>query len=903
QQQQQIHPGMPNGSNGAGSHYQSQPAVWPPPAQPAQHQTQPLRPPMPPPPPSAPSPPSGAPYGPPRPPMPPQQQPRPPMPPPPGPYQPQSQPQQQRPPMPPQPQAPPTLRPPGPPQPPAPMPPSGIPPTARLDGSLRSSQDGSTQRHVNLLQDRQLLSPTEGIEVLKPSVKHYPGDANCDPEVMCCTLNVIPSTSSLLQKARLPLGLLLHPFKDLRNLPVIQASVIVRCRSCRTYINPFVQLIDQRRWRCNVCYRTNDLPDEFQYDPVSKVYGEPSRRPEVRSATVEFIAPQEYTVRPPPPATYVMLFDVSLGAAYLSTVCQVLLRSLDRLPGDARTQLAIMTFNGFLHLYQLDGPRPRMLVLPDLDEAAPPLHDGLLVTVSECRDAIAELLETLPIQEFPEAPGSCLGTALQMAYKLAQSYGGRVTAFVASLPSLGPGALQNRDDPSTRAGKPSSGILQPGTDFYKRLALDCCGVQLGIDLFCLAPQPVDLPSLLPASLFSSGDFFHYPDMAERPDEERARLATDFNRYVTRKIGFEAVMRLRCTKGISISAFHGSCFVRSTDLLSLPTVNPDAGFGIQLALEDSLADVQLAVCQAALLYTSAKGERRIRVHTLAVPVTSRLEDVFRGADQRAVAGLLALMATDRTIGSSLTDAREALVNAAVDLITAYGNCALSSGQRIGSLCVPYHLRLLPALVLALMKCTAFRLGVSTRLDERAGALAAMKLTPLRFLLMRAYPDLYALHPSAWPPPPPQQQQQQQQEDQKQNNQSVSDDEIDEPPRLHLSAQFLERGGLYLLDAGRELLLFVFSGMPQAVYQQLFAVDSFQQIRDGQLGLPELDNPLSERVRGFVECLQSDRPFGAPLTLLREDGRQRGRFTRYLVEDRSEGGASQSYQEFLQTLQKM
>ena len=60
----------------------------------------------------------------------------------------------------------------------------------------------------------------------------------------------------MLKKARLPLGVLIHPFKDLSHLPVIQCTTIVRCRSCRTYINPFVHFVDQRRWRCNLCYRS-----------------------------------------------------------------------------------------------------------------------------------------------------------------------------------------------------------------------------------------------------------------------------------------------------------------------------------------------------------------------------------------------------------------------------------------------------------------------------------------------------------------------------------------------------------------------------------------------------------------------------------------------------------------------
>ena len=47
-------------------------------------------------------------------------------------------------------------------------------------------------------------------------------------------------------------------FFFLQQLPVVTSSTIVRCRSCRTYINPFVSFLDQRRWKCNLCYRVND---------------------------------------------------------------------------------------------------------------------------------------------------------------------------------------------------------------------------------------------------------------------------------------------------------------------------------------------------------------------------------------------------------------------------------------------------------------------------------------------------------------------------------------------------------------------------------------------------------------------------------------------------------------------
>lgn len=40
---------------------------------------------------------------------------------------------------------------------------------------------------------------------------------------------------------------------------------------------------------------------------------------------------------------------------------------------------------------------------------------------------------------------------------------------------------------------------------------------------------------------------------------------------------------------------------------------------------------MAFLQAALLYTTPEGNRRVRVHTLALPVASSLGSVFRGAD--------------------------------------------------------------------------------------------------------------------------------------------------------------------------------------------------------------------------------------------------------------------------------
>ena len=109
------------------------------------------------------------------------------------------------------------------------------------------------------------------------------------------------------------------------------------------------------------------------------------------------------------------------------------------------------------------------------------------------------------------------------------------------------------------------------------------------------------------SKYSGGCVYHFPGFHYIHNLLQVeRLESALRRYLTRKVGFESVMRIRCTRGLAIHTFHGNFFVRSTDLLSLPNINPDAGFGLQVSIEESLAEAQNVCFQAALLYTSSKG---------------------------------------------------------------------------------------------------------------------------------------------------------------------------------------------------------------------------------------------------------------------------------------------------------
>ncbi|RUS79855.1 hypothetical protein EGW08_012381 [Elysia chlorotica] len=743
-----------------------------------------------------------------------------------------------------------------------------------------------SNRSINLLNERNLIS-AEGVETAKPTLPHDFKKVNCNPDIFRCTLNAIPQTSSLLNKARLPLGILIHPFKDLSQLPVIQSSVIVRCRSCRTYINPFVVFVDQRRWKCNLCFRVNELPDEFSFDPVTKTYGDPQRRPEVKSATIEFIAPSEYMLRPPQPAVYLYLLDVSFNAVetgYLSQFCQILLDELDKLPGDARTTIGFLCYDRSLYYFNLaEGlSQPQMLVVPDLEDPFLPCPDNLLVNLHESKELVIELLNQLPsLFEGNHETGSALGAALQSAHKLMSPTGGRVTVMQTCLPSVGPGALENREV-SGDSGK-NVAHIGPATDFYKKLSLDCSAQQIAVDLFMLNGQYADLASLSCISKYSAGCIYYYPSFhSVRNPGLVDKFDTDLRRYLTRKIGFESVMRIRCTRGLSIHTFHGNFFVRSTDLLSLPNINPDAGFGMQMSIEDNLQDSSTISFQAALLYTSSKGERRIRVHTLCVPVTNQLSDIFAGADQQAIAALLAKMAVDRSLNSAISDARDAMMNASLDALGAYAQQLPSSQRNSSTILAPHSLRLMPIYMLAMLKSVAFSLAGSSKVDTRVYAMQQCKVLPPCYLIQMLYPHLYPLHKLS-----------------DENPIKRGKEEIPSAGLLQLSSANIERTGLFLMDTGEAMYLLVGSAVGDQVCQDVFDKPNFASIQDGMMDLPELENPTSERIRSFVNYLMDSRPNGVVFLVIRDDSKHRHLFFQHMVEDRTE--SSMSYYEFLQFLQ--
>lgn len=84
-----------------------------------------------------------------------------------------------------------------------------------------------------------------------------------DPSYQRCTLNAIPTTSAQLAKSKLPLALILTPYRSLKDgdqeVPLINDTVIPRCKRCLMYINPFISFVEGGSRCVDLLYRHQSL--------------------------------------------------------------------------------------------------------------------------------------------------------------------------------------------------------------------------------------------------------------------------------------------------------------------------------------------------------------------------------------------------------------------------------------------------------------------------------------------------------------------------------------------------------------------------------------------------------------------------------------------------------------------
>ena len=708
-----------------------------------------------------------------------------------------------------------------------------------------------------------------------------------------------------------------NPFFLSTKIHIIPFPSLIRCR---TYINAFVTWLENgRTWRCNICTQRNECPAPyFCHLDENGQRRDKDQRPELSQGVVEFIAPSEYMVRPPQPPSYFFVIDVSLAAVrsgMLKSVASAISASLDELPGSPRTQVGFITYDDSVHYYSFKSglSNPQMLVVADLEELFVPAPDDLLVNLQESRDVVDIFLDSLPTMfERTTSQNACLGPALKAAFTVTKHIGGKMCVFQSTLPTLGDGALVPRENYQIMGTPDEVKLLRPAQNWYKDTAIEFSRAQISVDMFLFPRAYIDVATLGDLPKLTAGSLKTYPGFTYETDGPR--FESELCRTLTQHTAFEAVMRIRCTRGMRISNFYGNFFIRGTDLLALPNCNADSTFAFDLVHDEQNLNSSVVTVQSALLYTSSEGERRIRVITQALPVTNLASDVIQSVDADALTTLLAKQGLDIATKTNLDNARGKLQQVCVDVIraskegdkprTISGYAApppqmgrQPSGEGDEKKPIPENLQLLPLYTLALMKNVALRGGTDIHPDERVHAmhrLMNMWVTDSKHFV---YPRMFSLHDMSSNAGLPSNAEPEEGEEEK----FAGQDYIELPEVRNLTVDRLTSNGIYLLDNGVDMFLWVGRSSDPSILNSLFGTNSLEGVDMSQIRLQTSGNDFASRLNTIVSALREDpmpQNTVAKVTIVREgDHGLESRFFWHMVEDSASfNGGTFTYSDF-------
>lgn len=748
-----------------------------------------------------------------------------------------------------------------------------------------------------------------------PGIEDMDLSIQCDPAFLRASVGKIVHSQSLAAQSRVPLGIVCRPMAgdvgiDNEQVEVVDfgSTGIVRCKRCRTYINPFVSWVDNgRRWRCNICGMLNDVPTSyFSHLDQNGQRRDRDQRPELSRCSVEFVAPGDYMVRPPQPPVYFFVLDVTSGAGssgMLTSAVNAIRRSLDELPGNPRTHIGFITFDSSIHFYNLKSSlkAPQMLVVSDITDVIMPSPEDLLVNLQDSRDVVEQLLDSIPAMfQNNQQMNSCTGAALLAAKRVIQNVGGKMLLFQTSLPTIGEGTLKPRENPRLLGTDKEHLLLNAEEVWYKNNAIEFSRLQISVDVFLFSNQYTDVATFSVLAKYTAGSTYFYPGFYAPRDGDK--FESELQHTLTRATAFEAVMRVRATRGLRIANFYGNFFIRGTDLLALPNCHTDSVYAMDFAYDEPTLNASAITVQAALLYTNSAGERRIRVHTMVVPVTQSLPDMLAQTDIDCAVNISVKQAVEISLKTGMDNARQRVHQNCVEILRAakggqqqaghYGGPGYQQQPRSsdGSSEVPVSLQLLPLYSMSIQKNLALRGGADVRTDERAFFQSLLSNMDIEESKVFIYPRMFSVHDMPMDAGTS--------SDNADDVPTAGENRVRLPTILNLSHERLTSEGMFLLENGYDLFLWIGRNVSPAILDTVFGVSSLENVDMSQLSILAENSDFSHRLSNVVDALRSERGRYLQLHFIKEgDGYAEAYFSRFLVEDRANfTGGTFSYVEY-------
>lgn len=735
--------------------------------------------------------------------------------------------------------------------------------------------------------------------------------ANSIPQFSRLSMYSIPFCEELREKSKIPLGICLRPFADcvpqsespmaVPQVKIEEGEVVPRCRRCRAYLNPGMQH-NGRTMTCNICGFASPVPEAYastvNFQGVRDDY---HLRPELHTGVVDYIVPKEYNLKEDEeslPLHRVFLIDLthsSYKSKLVETACSAIRMAIYNEDGSSNlppgTLISIMGFDSNLHFYKLSPElqQATVSVVTDLEDPFVPFNDSIFVDPMESYNIIDLTLTTIEQNSRYLVPEPALGSALTAAGLLLKDVGGgQIIAFLSTLPSYGPGALLPRNINGKAETDFVKETLTPESKYYKSLGTEFVKNNVGLNLFIASSINVDLINLGTLATNTGGTVKEWLPFNVERDE--VTLIFEVKKAVQHIAGYQSQLKIRCSHGLQVNKYYGPfSSVNGDSAPNIPIVSGDTSIVCDFIYDSKLDTKKDVHFQAALLYTSSDGVRKVRVINNILSVTQRISDVFDFSDQDTIIKIFIKRVVEKISTVSLVTLKSSLIMQCSEIMAAYKYYIARHNAMPTQLVLPQSLRTLPMMILSILKTKAFS-NKTQFPDLRVNSFIKLSQYDLTKLSAYLYPLLFCIH-------------------------SLEEGEflINEDTGMMNISKFIPMsvgnlafGGAYLVFNGDRTIIWLHSDVNVLLLQDLFGpnVDSLDKLTPYVSQLPVLDTYISSQVRNMCDYLakhfNSTEKQNVEICRFRTDQNEQ-EFQSMFVEDKS-SDLVWSYADFLKELHK-
>lgn len=322
------------------------------------------------------------------------------------------------------------------------------------------------------------------------------------------------------------------------------------------------------------------------------------------------------------------------------------------------------------------------------------------------------------------------------------------------------------------------------------------------------------------------------------------------------------MRTRISGAFKVSNFLTPVLISHGDLMRMSTLDEDSTFTVALDFQQAKNPQQtqegihsgglsqendldpFIYIQSALLYTHQDGTRRVRIHNLCLPTTSKISELHDSIDCDALSSLYLKLLVDKIFKS------KKIVNSILSVENLFKSLITSvfASMHTHTKELPNNLEYLPLYFCGMLKnriCCKDEIGLKLDIDTSNYIRIKLLRMNVNEIINFIYPKFFQIHHLLI--------------DQKVG--TLNDELGVILPEITAShSKSLDTDGVYLVDNGYALILYIKLHTSEILLKSLFEVSSLTDIKAAVTENTLFNNdPLNNRLKNIVDFLRQSKTF--------------------------------------------